>query len=58
MPWASAANSKFMYERMTSDSRDLPGSTLRDHLGLPRKASRYAPRDAVQQQSDAAEAHA
>ncbi|TCW75350.1 LLM class flavin-dependent oxidoreductase [Burkholderia sp. SRS-46] len=23
-------------------SRELPGSTLRDHLGLPRKASRYA----------------
>jgi FMN-dependent oxidoreductase (nitrilotriacetate monooxygenase family) len=23
-------------------SRDLPGETLRDHLGLPRKASRYA----------------
>lgn len=23
-------------------SRDLPGKTLRDHLGLPRKASRYA----------------
>jgi FMN-dependent oxidoreductase (nitrilotriacetate monooxygenase family) len=23
--------------------RDLPGATLRDHLGLPRKASRYAP---------------
>lgn len=22
--------------------RTLPGATLRDHLGLPRKASRYA----------------
>jgi hypothetical protein len=22
--------------------RELPGATLRDHLGLPRKASRYA----------------
>ena len=26
--------------------RTLPGSTLRDHLGLPRKASRYAQADA------------
>jgi FMN-dependent oxidoreductase (nitrilotriacetate monooxygenase family) len=26
-------------------SRDLPGKTLRDHLGLPRKASRYAVAD-------------
>ncbi|KIP14308.1 MULTISPECIES: LLM class flavin-dependent oxidoreductase [Burkholderia] len=26
--------------------RDLPGSTLRDHLGLPRKASRYAAAEA------------
>ncbi len=25
--------------------RDLPGQTLRDHLGLPRKASRYAAAD-------------
>lgn len=23
-------------------SRELPGHTLRDHLGLPRKASRHA----------------
>lgn len=27
-------------------SRDLPGETLRDHLGLPRKPSRYALSDA------------
>jgi len=38
--------------------RDLPGSTLRDHLGLPRKASRHAAPGAVQQHGDAAEAHA
>jgi len=25
--------------------RELPGVTLRDHLGLPRKASRYAAQD-------------
>ena len=39
-------------------SRDLPGSTLRDHLGLPRKASRHAVRNAAQKQDDAAETHA
>ncbi|ONZ96752.1 hypothetical protein A8F49_18585, partial [Burkholderia cenocepacia] len=37
-------------------SRDLPGATLRDHLGLPRKASRYATPGAAQEA--AAEAHA
>jgi FMN-dependent oxidoreductase (nitrilotriacetate monooxygenase family) len=31
-------------------SRELPGHTLRDHLGLPRKASRYA---AVHDETDA-----
>ncbi|VWB30241.1 monooxygenase [Burkholderia pseudomultivorans] len=36
--------------------RDLPGSTLRDHLGLPRKASRYAQPDPAR--APAAEAHA
>ncbi|MFC3532957.1 LLM class flavin-dependent oxidoreductase [Vogesella facilis] len=30
--------------------RELPGSTLRDHLGLPRKASRYAAAAASQEQ--------
>ncbi|MCA7957202.1 LLM class flavin-dependent oxidoreductase [Burkholderia multivorans] len=36
--------------------RELPGSTLRDHLGLPRKASRYASPDATRAPAD--EAHA
>ena len=32
-------------------SRDLPGRTLRDHLGLPRKESRYALAAAAEQRS-------